>query len=434
MVSLSVLAGCSPVRSAAPKPAATGPSGALPQVSGGAASTGPPAPQSVNAPLVLGAAGRKPPAPAEPILSIAVTGTSAEQLPRLPASVRAALLDAARASHQVGGALVTISIPGRPAVEIDLTPMRGQKVENSGNRRETATQAKLDDLERLVRNAVAARPGLNTLGLLDDAARGNGGAPVVVLSSGVSTDPPLDLRQWHWPDDARSVVSFLANHRYLPLYLAHREVRFYYLGDVAGTQPIPPSSARVLLDQLYIEACYRAGADLCVAEDDAPSGIAPAATEPVPIVDVPSWTPPPPPAPTACEAVVNLPTSLLFPPDSSTLTAEADRVLRPLAQRMIGAHGHQIVSLIRGHTSDAGPGTGKSLSEQRARHVADELIALGVQPQWIVKVDGVGETEQLAPDWNPDGTPSPQSALNRRVEIKTRVVACATTQPDGSST
>lgn len=365
-----------------------------------------------------------PPRPAslagQPILSLVVTAASSEPRPRLPPSLRGELARAASASRRPGGAVVTVSVPGRPVAVLDLTPLRGDRVENVARKRASAVGRNLDHLESVVRGSSAAVPGLNTLAAADQAARGNGGAPLAVLSSGVSTGEPLDLRKWSWPENPASVGAFLAAHDLLPAHLAARAVRFYFLGDVGGRQPELMTPARQLLNRIYLDICRRARAADCRVAEDPPTGDVSLATPAVPLVEVPAWPSPELPDGRSCTAVVNLPTPLLFGPDEAALTGEARARLRPFADRLIAAGGDVVITLIRGHTADAGPGDGIALSRSRAEAVAAALVALGVRRAWIRRVDGVGETEQRAPDRNPDGTPGPGAALNRRVEIRTQ--------------
>lgn len=370
---------------------------------------------------------RLQPVPGRPVLSLAATSSGTEHRLRLPASLRSALVTAALASHVAGDAVVTLTVPGRPVTALDLTPMRGGTVENVGNRRERAAEANVERLDALLSGASASTAGLDALGVADAAARGNGGAPIAVLSSGVSTAPPLDLRQWGWPERPDSVVNFLREHDYLPQHLSGRDVHFFYLGDVAGSQPVLPSSARTVLETLYRAICTAAGATACVIWDDPPSAEPSVGRQPVPVVPVPEWAEPTrlPPTTAKCTTIYDVPTSLLFTPDSAVLAGEAMTALRPLALRIVNARGRLVIKLVRGHTSDAGPGNGEALSQQRARRTAAALRELGVPSKWILRVDGVGESQQVAPDHQADGSPDPRAGLNRRVEIVIADTTCA---------
>ena len=234
---------------------------------------------------------------------------------------------------------------------------------------------------------------------------------------------PLDLRRLGWPDGEQPIVPDLAARHALPQYLGGRSVTFFYLGDAAGTQPALPVPLRLGLTQMYLDVCQGAGAARCEARDDPPSELPSAATASVPVVELP-FLPPPPPGDVLCERVVPLSTVLLFEPNSAVLVPGALDVLRPFAEQIRESAGQTILSEIAGHTANFGPGDGLALSRQRAQAVAQALLELGVPPSAIGSVVGYGDTRQVGPNRNPDGSPSPLAYRNRRVEITTVTGAC----------
>lgn len=367
-----------------------------------------------------------------PVLVLAVTASANEQLPMLPGRIRDRLQGLAERAHEPGAARVTVYVPGRPGVAVDLTPMRGNSVENNGPRREKAIAEALDRLSRTIATNPATVPGLDAIGLLDRAARDGGTAPLALLSSGVSTVPPLDLNRWGWPESTREVVDFLTARGQLPRYLRGRTVSFFFLGDVSAPQPELTTPTRALVARLYRDVCLAAGGVGCTVEPDAPSGRAGAATAPVPLVAVPGWEQPSPSV-RSCRTVVRIPSAVLFDPDSAVLGPQADQALNPLVARLREAAGALRVELIRGHTSDAGPGDGVALSVARATAVARRLVVLGLPGTWIGRVDGVGEKEPVVPDRAVDGGPGPQAWLNRRVDITVIGRTCASGPAEGST-
>lgn len=385
--------------------------------------------------LVLGLTGCAPPKTADaPFLAIAITGTANEPEPSLPAAVEAEAKDRAEHSHRVGGAVVALIVQGRPARLVDLTPMRKDRVENADQRRAAAVQRNLQALEAAVATATAATPGLDLLGTLDTAALVAPGIPIVAVSSAVSTADPADLGRLGWPDQVADLVEWLERTRQLPLHLTGHPVRLFHVGDVAGAQPALPNPVRLGLVRFVEDACDRAGGD-CRAEDDLPSGQPPRATLPVPVVAVPP-PPEPPRRPDAqrCETVTSVPSALLFGPDSAELVPQADAALQPVVDTVRAGRGETVVSLVRGHTADAGPGDGLALSRQRARAVAEALARLGVPAGVIRTVDGVGESQPVVPNWTDDGRQSSQAARNRRVEIRLSTTSCTHSTPVTPST
>ena len=80
--------------------------------------------------------------------------------------------------------------------------------------------------------------------------------------------------------------------------------------------------------------------------------------------------------------------------DSAELSAEDQVALREHAAYLLQ---HPEVSInVRGHTDSFGDTRyNQSLSERRARHVADKLIEAGV-PQGQIQIEGLGDSEPLA--------------------------------------
>ncbi|HEX7358798.1 MAG TPA: OmpA family protein [Ignavibacteriaceae bacterium] len=101
---------------------------------------------------------------------------------------------------------------------------------------------------------------------------------------------------------------------------------------------------------------------------------------------------------------------ILFGYDSATLQPEAKTNIKRLADILKKYPGSNI--LVTGHTdSDGTEKYNQTLSEKRAKSVADYAILQGVSPSSISTI-GLGETEPIASNDTVEG-----KKLNRRVEI-----------------
>ena len=108
--------------------------------------------------------------------------------------------------------------------------------------------------------------------------------------------------------------------------------------------------------------------------------------------------------------IVTLPNALLFATDSTALTPTLQGDLAALA-RSLQQYPASTVQVV-GHTdSDGDAAYNQTLSEGRARSVANTLIANGV-PGSRIQTFGRGESQPVASNLTPDG-----KAQNRRVEI-----------------
>lgn len=78
----------------------------------------------------------------------------------------------------------------------------------------------------------------------------------------------------------------------------------------------------------------------------------------------------------------------------------------------------KLIVEISGHTDASGPDDlNQRLSEQRAQVVADYLVAHGIDKSRL-RTKGCGESQPIAVNYNPDGSPNKQGmALNRRFEF-----------------
>ncbi|MEV0710396.1 OmpA family protein [Nocardia aurea] len=340
--------------------------------------------------------------------------TSAEPLPTIPISLETELVAYAKTSKKPGHAIVRIvSSGGRPAVERDLTPLRGKEVEN-GSARDRKIRENLAALQADLATIQASSPGLDVIGPLDVASQ-YPGSRIVFLGSGLSTAAPVDMTQLGWNFDPSAVAESV--HRQGLFDLTSKDVTFYGLGVTGGAvQPRLPAYARKLLEELWIAVCQKAGAAGCTIGKGEPSTAAPKATLSVPMVPVPAaYT-----DASGCPVWQRLDDAVLFEADSAALTQRADDALRPVvlsAERCAVSEGSvAVVGHIAATLSD--PSDSSNLSGRRARAVADRLLHLGLPPKLLGAIEGRGSSEPVLPNLAADGQFIESAARqNRRVEI-----------------
>jgi outer membrane protein OmpA-like peptidoglycan-associated protein len=354
-------------------------------------------------------------------LVIAATASRAEWRLQVPSAVHEELLNAALESQKADGATVALVVAGQPTQRFDLTPMRGRQVEHNTTLRKRKAEAIVENFERLITDSFAGVEELDLLGVLDRAGREGRHVRIAVLSSGVSTLPPFDLRKFGWPDGEQSVAASLKSRNELPQYLAGDDIRFYYLADAAGSQPRLTIPLRKGIIHAYLDICRSAGG-ICRVEDDAASNSKALATLRVAVVALPKVTSVP--QKRRCERTLRVPSVLLFPPNSAALDDGADVALQPIVDEVLNGRGTTVITEISGHTADVDAGDGVELSQRRARAVARRLVQLGVPTALIMRVVGRGESRPVARNRKPDGSISPSAARNRRVEISVSTVNC----------
>ena len=350
----------------------------------------------------------------EPLV-LGFTATAAEPLPALGAGAAESVSAHALAAHQPAEGSVDVVVQGVPSSTAhDLTPMlTADRVQQVPDKREAAVADALDDLGTDVAGLTAGGDGLDLLGVLASAAALHDGGSIVVVSSGVQTTDPLDLRQLGWSPDADAVASTLADQGALP-DLAGHDVTFVGLGRTAGTQPAPSISSTTRLAQLWLAICDAAGATSCTDGGAGASAEAPTASSAVPVVPVTSDA-------TPCTAPLVLSAAVLFGGDSAALGSSADAALQGVADEL-GRCPAGVAADVTGHAADtrAGVVDGEQLSLDRAQVVHDELVRLGVPADALGEVSGRGDADPVVDDL-PGGVFDDQlAAQNRRVEITFR--------------
>ena len=307
---------------------------------------------------------------------VGATGTSHEFRPSLPASVSADLAAAGRGDH---GCVILVA-PDGTTQALSLTPRRADGQLEEGTARELLRQRTLAAIERLIGNLVSVSPGLDTRALFMAAFRAHPAPTTLILiSSGVSTQLPVDLRTVDWSTDGRLLGAYLTQIRWLPR-LAGWRVGLVGLGQVAGAQTRLPDPDVALLATFWLGVCRATGAS-CTSLGWIPNPQPPLSRNRVPVVrpePVGEFTPP-----------IQLSAEALFRRDSAALSAAADATLRSVVELVTR---RDLVLSITGHT-DASTGTARHnlvLSQQRARAVRDRLVRLGLAPDRIVSVNGAG--------------------------------------------
>jgi outer membrane protein OmpA-like peptidoglycan-associated protein len=314
--------------------------------------------------------------PADPVIT--ATATSAEPAVILPGAVLALLRQLARS-----GDLCAIVLPPQGARRVlPLTPHRGREIEH-GPARDRVMEKNLTAIATAVGELAASDSGLDTLRLLQTSPlRAPSHGPLIVITSGLSTLPPVDLRHLGWDLDADTVVSFLREQREIP-DLTGRRVLLAGLGFAAGRQPQLRQGLRDRVVRLWTSVCRAGGASSCQIDSTEPDPVQPIAINVVPVIPLPR-------IPELSDGgPLPLPASALFPLDSARLGPDASELLRPLVARMLA---DDLAVSIRGCT-DASTGTqahNDRLSRDRAEAVAAALIRLGVREGRIDSVQGGG--------------------------------------------
>jgi outer membrane protein OmpA-like peptidoglycan-associated protein len=353
--------------------------------------------------------------PAREPVTVLVTATSAEPAPYLDTPLWLALEEHADSAvrPESGEVYVLVSGEARP-IKIDLTPMRAAanppQVEQVQDNRHQLIDAALNELDTQFGTLGSEVANLDLLDLLSDAVTLPGSGPIYVLSSGLQTVDPLDMRKLGWTFDADAVASVLASENKLP-DLSGREVVFVGLGHTAGAQPEPPISSRALLRDLWLSICDAAGATSCSARETGSVAVPPVSIEPVPVVEVVADT-------TPCTTGVTLSGDILFKEDEPTFKDDPTALLSEIADELKRCP-EGVKAIVVGHTARVSldePDT-SSLSEDRALAVYAILLSMGVPADVFAAVRGVGDTEPLVDNMPGGHFVESLASQNRRVEV-----------------
>ncbi len=308
---------------------------------------------------------------------LAVSATSAEPAPVVPPDLREAL----RRSALKGRPTCVVIVSTERYETVDLTPRRSNGQVENGPARAGRVEANLADLDTRVAGVAQTGPGLNPLAVLDDAARGHPNAgPIYLVTSGVATVAPVDLRRLGWDFDPGQEAALLARQDDLPDLHGHTVV-LAGLGDVAGRQPAPGIALRDRLEAWWTAICRAAGASSCTIDPSLIAARPPASHDTVPIVPLP--------AATVADGQVDLPDALLFAINSAAINPEADPSLSAVVAQ--AARSGESVE-ITGHTDvvTGDPAGNRRLSLARAQAVASRLTQLGLPGKQLERITGVG--------------------------------------------
>ncbi|MFJ9631403.1 OmpA family protein [Streptomyces sp. NPDC101175] len=352
-------------------------------------------------------------------MTIAVTGSMAEPAPWAPVLEDLAVRHALGAAEPGEGEVSVVVSTDPEVAEVDLTPMRDEsEVEQDPD---TAKKKVLARVARLRSALTANTPdadGLDLLGTYRRALRSTpAGGTIVLVSSGVQTVDPLDVRTLGWNFDVAAVVRDLRGRGLVPDG-SGRHVEFVGLGIAYGTQPGLPLPAAKRITALWRAVCVASEAASCTVRGDDVPLLPSASDRPVPVVPTAA-------TPTSCAGTFVIPESVSFARDDATLRRGVDRYLKPVANSLRSCPAGRVVR-ITGHTAQVGSGaSGFALSEARARAVRDRLVRLGVDPGLIGPVEGVGSTRPVV-DNMPGGVfTEPLARQNRRVDITVTMKAGA---------
>lgn len=334
---------------------------------------------------------------------LTATATSAEPAVGLPPGLRSQLRRKADEGEQTCVAIVT---PQGDLIALDVTPRRANGQVENGQTRARKVEQNLDAVaDRLAALAQSQdEPGLNPLSVIDRAIRRHPTpGTLVVISSGVSTVVPVDLRVLGWELDVTGRAARLPQDAVLA-GLKGWHVRFVGLGDVAGKQkPLNPA-LRQRLQNWWTALCVAGGA-ACTVDTEIISTATPLSRNAVPIVPLPVVK--------VSASRFDLPGALLFATDSADLEAGADQNLLIVVERALRTGEFVRVT---GHT-DAITGSAahnRRLSQRRADAVAARLVRLGLPEIRVVESKGVGQKGSSAVREKSDPT---QVGRDRRVEI-----------------
>ena len=323
------------------------------------------------------------PCPPDVVLSsqtsiVAATATSAENRPTLPASVVAALRAEGDRSDT---ACVAVLSPTGQLAAFPLTPRREDGEVEQESRRSELLEANIKAVDEAVGHLAATNEGLDLRGLLATALAAHPEPTTLyLLSSGVSTVQPVDLRTIGWNTDGRTLGTWLVDRQWIRP-MPGWTVRFLGLGRTAGTQPPLPDPLRERLIAIWVGVCQSLHATRCEASPEPVPAEPPAATKVVPPVALPK--------PEPFGSSLLLPEPALFRIGSAELQPGADGTLGVVVQQ---AADRGLTLQVIGHTDavTGTPATNLLLSRQRAEAVRHRLIELGLQPGRITTAQGVG--------------------------------------------
>lgn len=351
-------------------------------------------------------------------LTIAFTATAADPAPTgVVNQFHDDLLRHATDALYPGDGKVGLVVQGTSGLAdtADLTPMRGDEVEADPDEAAEKIADRFEDLSSSIADLHAGTAGQDVLGVLDTALQVTPtGGTVVVVTSGLSTTAPVDLRRagdWMLYPERFAKALDPAN-----IPQAHgRSIVFAGLGYPAPSseQPVPGTAARTALTNLWMTICRRAGASSCSVLKGPASTDDSTSTLKVPVVNLNRVT-------TTCIGTVTVDGDIAFDSESAVLTRSADALLAPIARSLRRCPANRVVDAI-GHAAEVpGGDNGIALSQARAQAVLRRLLELGAPRRVIGAATGFGNTSHQIVDNTPGGAETyveTLARLNRVVEL-----------------
>lgn len=294
--------------------------------------------------------------------------------------------------------------PARRRQAIALDPTGGDSSPDGNESR--ATTLKCIDWWAAHKDLRPTTAGSDILTALNEAGRQKP-AEIIVASDGIATEGELTL-DGVGLDNPTPAVRELANRGSI-VNLQGAEVVWTQLGE---TRTPLSEAVRTGVRAVWERVFDAAGVKPMF--ETATSGDRP---EKIEVPDDP-WEEPKPPALSQGSSRAEIPNLLLFAPDSAELSAGAQDILRPIAQRL--AEQPQLHAKVEAHCADFGDATGQyQITVQRADAVIKALTALGV-PKDRLTPDPKGSQQPAANEW-PKGRAGQHdlqaASKNRRVVI-----------------
>lgn len=265
--------------------------------------------------------------------------------------------------------------------------------------------------------AASSEPDLDLLGLLGTLALRPGPATLLVISSGLQTKGPLDLRNMGSEIDVEATLARL-DEKDIPK-LSEKKVVFIGLGQVKGPQAQLTERMQKSVRELWLKVCRKAGGE-CDSNFLNTTGGAPAATIAVPTIPVQGE---PSIVVSGASTRIEIPNGSLFYPNSSEFLPGASATLDKITGHFLPNGDTEPESATAvGHTATWGKPEGAvTTSKQRAVKVVDYLVHAGVERSLFRQVDGVGFNDLIVTDLDGEGNLIPAAAERNRTVVLTVV-------------
>ena len=353
---------------------------------------------------------------AEPVSCMIVTSASQNSAFRIPTTCLAYPKAAIERGNYAG--YLTCDADSTPHGKTFTTE------KNSQAGQEKETNSFLADYFTSVCGARAQTGEIDLLAALNNAAselraHADGSKMVInVIGSGLNSAGPLRASADLVSADASDIANQLASMGALADF-SGIEVHFYGLGQASGEQVIP-SSIAAKLQSLY-PTLVEAGAGVAIVETDVLTPLGCDAELPaVSTIDFEqdSLSFPHLQSGQSAQVVLNE-TTLAFVGDSAEFVdaAQAEATLAELAGTITSNSGATVTVVVEGYTA-ASPAFSRDdlldLSQRRAEHVRDALIAAGVNPG---SIEAIGRGDEGATSMNTGTFDETAAKTDRKVVI-----------------